>query len=317
MEGQFTVCQSITKENTRSRAQTSASLSSRPDAVLLSAMEIEANLAPSEDFPRDRLFHSPTPTLLTKSRIHMFHLDETFQSINRYHSSAKRRPKKEVEADIFFDLTMQKLHGLNIRNFLESHDINERFRAKMMDWMIEVLNLSKQKEETVFRAFHIMDLYFARARERVSVDRLHLIGSVCMFIASKQEETAAISLDSLLKTICRDKFTKEEVLTAELEILSAIEFRVHFPSIFELARCAFNLLDLEDPEVREFCLKGSLLIAKMCLFSYEMVNAFSFEEVTGFSMILSLKLVESFRKGFTSQDKVGLKDCENYRQIRT
>lgn len=305
MEGQFHSNQLMIKEATRSRAQTAASLCTRPNIGLTSAMEIEQNLATTEDSPRDRLFHSPTPTLLTKNRFHMFHLDETFQSINRYHSSAKRRPKKEVEADIFFDLTMQKLHGLHIRNFLENHDITERFRAKMMDWMIEVLNLSKQKEETVFRAFHIMDMYFARARSPLCVDRLHLIGSVCMFIASKQEETSPISLDSLLKTICREKFSKEEILATELEILTVIEFRVHFPSIFELARCAFNLLDLDDPEVRDFCLKGSLLIAKMCLFSYEMVNAFSFEEVTAFSIVLSLKLVESFRKGFTSQDKVG------------
>ena len=43
-----------------------------------------------------------------------------------------------------------------MRNFLDNHDVTEKYRAKMMDWMIEVLNLSKQKEDTVFKAFYVM-----------------------------------------------------------------------------------------------------------------------------------------------------------------
>ena len=34
--------------------------------------------------------------------------------------------------------------------FLDNHQINERQRAKMLDWMIEVLKIYKQREETIF-----------------------------------------------------------------------------------------------------------------------------------------------------------------------
>ena len=35
-----------------------------------------------------------------------------------------------------------------------------------------------------------------------------------------------------------------------------------------------------------------------------MVSGFGFEEIAAFSIMLSLKLVESFKKGFSSQEKI-------------
>jgi len=294
--------------STRKRAMT-ANTDYNPRPILFQAMEIEQSedLLQVSSYQQSRLaFLSPVPSTQTKQGLHSFQLDDTFQSINRYHSSARKKPKTEVEADIFFDFTLQKSQSMRLQGFLESHDITEKYRAKMMDWMIEVLNLSKQKEETVLRAFYIMDLFFAKSKTRIPVDQLHKIGSVAMLIASKQEEVSPISLDTLLKTICRDKFTKDEILIGEFQILSTIEFRVSFPTIFELARCTFSLLRINDEEVRQFFEKGSLLIAKMCLFSYDILNQFTYAEITALSLILSLKLVENFKKGFISKDKVRL-----------
>jgi hypothetical protein len=299
------------KREMRGRATTATTLCSFQNGNFLQPMEIEAldsSHLNSQDYSKNQLYASPSPAMLTKNRLKMLNLDDTFQSINRFHSSAQKKPKKEIEADIFFDLTLKKSQGIHLKGFLSLHDISEKYRAKMMDWMIEVLNLSKQKEDTVFKAFYIMDLYFYKNSTRVSVDQLHLIGSVSMLIASKQEETSPIGLDSLIKTICRDKFTKDQILATEFEILSRIEFKVHFPTIFELSRCAFNFFTIDETEVRDFFQKGTLLIAKMCLFSYEIVSNFDFNEITALSIILSLKLVESFKKGFSSQDKVDLLD---------
>jgi hypothetical protein len=290
----------------RKRALT-ASTYCPPQSFMSQAMELEhsEDLVHVLSFQQSKLtFLSPAPSTLNKRDLHSYQLDDTFQSINRYHASARKKPKTEVEADIFFDFTLQKSQSMRLQGFLESHDITEKYRAKMMDWMIEVLNLSKQKEETVLRAFYIMDLFFAKSKTRIPVDQLHKIGSVAMLIASKQEEVSPVTLDALLKTVCRDKFTKEEILIAEFQILSTIEFRVSFPTIFELSRCAFSLLQIDDEEVRQFFQKGSLLIAKMCLFSYEILNQFTYAEITALSLILSLKLVENFRRGFESKDKV-------------
>lgn len=249
-------------------------------------------------------FRSVNPISLSKNRLPSFQINEDFQSIKRSHSSRRKRFKTEIESEIFFDLTVHKAGSLHHKHFLETHEITEKYRAKMMDWMIEVLNLSKQKEHTVFKSFFIMDSYFNACPNCISVDRLHLIGVVSMLLASKQEEITPISLQSLLKTICRDKFSKDEVLAMEFEILSRIQFRVHFPTIMEISSCAFNLIHFENSDLQQFFQKGSLLISKMCLFSYEIVNKFSFCEITAFSIILSLKLVESFKPGFNSEDKV-------------
>jgi hypothetical protein len=291
----------------RRRASTAVTLCPPPELLNLNHMEIEESdnsIKPVESVCRSHSYCSPNPALHSKKRLHFFHLDETFLSINRYHSSGCKRLKADIEAEIFFDFTLQKASSFHHVDFLEIHEISEKHRAKMMDWMIEVLNLSKQKEDTIFRAFLVMDSYFAACPSSIPTDRLHLIGCVAMLIASKLDEVSPISLQSLLSTICRDKFTKEEVLAMEFEILSKIQFRTHCPTIKEISSCAFNLIRLDNPEVRQFFQKGSLLISKMCLFSYEIVNKFTFREITAFSIILSLKLVESFKQGFTSQDKV-------------
>jgi hypothetical protein len=228
--------------------------------------------------------------------------DQTHQSINRFSPSEIRKPRND--ADVFFELTLQKSRGFKLADFLRQHEITEKYRAKMMDWMVEVLSVAKQKEDTLFKVFLVMDMFFQNCKTRIPCESLHLIGSVCIMIASKHEEKNTISLDSLISSICRNKFSKEEILEAEVQILSVIGFRVHLPTVFELSRCAFNLLEFDDAEVREFFQKGSLLISKMCLFSYEMVNSYSFEEITAFSIILSLKLAESFKGGVTSQFNV-------------
>lgn len=73
-------------------------------------------------------------------------------------------------------------------NFLDKHGVNERLRAKMFDWMIEVLKIYQQKEETIFRAFYLMDYFLWKCVEKVPGKKLHLVGTVCLMMASKNTE---------------------------------------------------------------------------------------------------------------------------------
>ena len=50
----------------------------------------------------------------------------------------------------------------NIDGFLENHNISAFLRAKMVDWMIEVLSSYKMSEESYFRSVALMDTYLKK-----------------------------------------------------------------------------------------------------------------------------------------------------------
>ena len=52
-------------------------------------------------------------------------------------------------------------------NFLTKHGVNEKLRAKMMDWMVEVLKIYQQREQTIFRAFFLLDYFLWKCPQSV------------------------------------------------------------------------------------------------------------------------------------------------------
>lgn len=55
----------------------------------------------------------------------------------------------------------------------------------MIDWMVEVIKACDCSDSTFFLSVKLMDLYFLKELIPIEVNELHLIGVVCMFIASK------------------------------------------------------------------------------------------------------------------------------------
>lgn len=86
------------------------------------------------------------------------------------------------------------------KEFLHGHEITGAYRAKMVDWMVEVMTAFKCAEQTFFLAISIMDRYFAKLAskgESIKLADLHTIGITCMFMASKYEDIYPL----LLRTV--------------------------------------------------------------------------------------------------------------------
>jgi hypothetical protein len=210
-------------------------------------------------------------------------------------SAQKKFDKDSYEQDVYFDNTLQKLKDFKIKGNLKNSEITPKLRAKMMDWMVEVLKLYNQREETIYRAFYLLDLYLQK--KNIPVSYLHLIGTTCIMIASKNEEVRFIPISVILEKITYQKFTKEDLLAAELEILLTINFRVNHPNLYDVCCCAFNLLDLKEDKIISFLKNSTHLITKMCLFSYEIMQKFGYNEIASLAIILVLKLIENLHPG--------------------
>lgn len=227
-------------------------------------------------------YNSPPPR--SPSKLSAKLTTDTFSSLSKYYDSGKDNDQ------VFFDGAQEKLGSFCLGRFLDTHGVQEKFRAKMIDWMFEVLNIYQQRESTIFKSVFLLDLYYANKKEKADIDELHLLGIVCMSIASKSEEVKYIKLDAFVNTIGRGKFTKERILEKEVEVLKVIGFRTAFPTIYELLTCAFRLIDVK--EGRTFFERSALLLAKMCLCSYDMLCNFTISEIALSCIVIALKLSE-------------------------
>lgn len=69
--------------------------------------------------------------------------------------------------------------------FLAPHKIDSGLRARMLDWMIEVIGSYNFQPKTYFAGVEIMDKFFQKSTETLVPTQLHIIGVQSMFIATK------------------------------------------------------------------------------------------------------------------------------------
>ncbi|KAH7435034.1 hypothetical protein KP509_06G046300 [Ceratopteris richardii] len=105
--------------------------------------------------------------------------------------------------------------------------INERMRAVLVDWLIEVHYKFKLMPETLFLTTNIIDRYLAlKSVERKS---LQLVGMTAMLIASKYEEIWAPEIKDLI-LISDNAYTRQQVLDMEKVMLNVLRFNLCVPT---------------------------------------------------------------------------------------
>ena len=96
--------------------------------------------------------------------------------------------------------------------FMEKQpDINERMRAILIDWLVEVHLKFKLVPETLYLTVNLVDRYLER--KQVSRPNLQLVGVTSLLIACKYEEIYPPELCEFVR-ICDCAYTRDEVGTA-------------------------------------------------------------------------------------------------------
>ena len=109
----------------------------------------------------------------------------------------------------------EKEHVTSVRpGFMtrQSH-INERMRAILVDWLVEVHLKFKLVPETLYLTINLIDRYLDMTE--VSRPKLQLVGVTCLLIASKYEEIYPPELRDLVY-ICDRAYTKNDVSFIQL-----------------------------------------------------------------------------------------------------
>jgi cyclin B len=109
-------------------------------------------------------------------------------------------------------------------------DINEKMRAVLIDWLVDVHKLFDLNPETIFLAVDIIDKYLCR--KFILKHRLQLLGITSLWIACKYLDIFTIDLKYCVY-VTDNTYTESEIKKMEFEIFSSLNFTITAPSLFK------------------------------------------------------------------------------------
>lgn len=143
-------------------------------------------------------------------------------------------------------------------------DINEKMRAILIDWLIEVHYKFDMMDETLFLTVNIIDRFLEK--EVVPRKKLQLVGVTAMLLACKYEEVSVPVVEDLV--IISDRaYTKGQVLEMESWILNTLEFNMSVPTPYVFMRRFLKAADSD----RKLQLV-SFFMLELCLVEYQMLK---------------------------------------------
>lgn len=119
---------------------------------------------------------------------------------------------------------------------LSRHKVTPNLRARMIDWMIEVLTNFKCDDQTFFLSVSLLDRYFKLKPEVREISDLHIIGVTCMFIASKYEDIYPLKMKMVYEKIAHKKLGIDKIKGLEMDILKTIKYRIPAPTSLDFLK---------------------------------------------------------------------------------
>jgi hypothetical protein len=126
-------------------------------------------------------------------------------------------------------------------------EIRDTSRAFLLEWIIDVHRKFRLQPECLYVTRHVIDQYLSR--KQIQKQQLHLIGVTTLLIASKYEEIYPPDLRDYL-AISENKFTRQQVIAMEKEILTSLGFILTAPSSYSFLKRFAHLSEIySDKEV--------------------------------------------------------------------
>uniref|UniRef100_A0A8R7PIJ7 Cyclin N-terminal domain-containing protein n=1 Tax=Triticum urartu TaxID=4572 RepID=A0A8R7PIJ7_TRIUA len=149
-------------------------------------------------------------------------------------------------------------------------DINEKMRAILIDWLIEVHYKFELMDETLFLTVNIIDRYLEK--QVVPRKKLQLVGVTAMLLACKYEEVSVPVVEDLV-LISDRAYTKGQILemvksfNTEKSVLNALEYNMSVPTPYVFMRRFLKAAD-SDKQLQLV----SFFMLELCLVEYQMLK---------------------------------------------
>lgn len=188
-------------------------------------------------------------------------------------------------------------------------DINEKMRAILIDWLIDVHLKFKLDPETMNLTVNIIDRFLSA--KHVARKKLQLVGVTAMLIASKYEEIYAPEVKDFVY-ISDKAYTRDEIIKMESLMLGTLQFNLTVPSSLQFVQRFVKASGNSDPKFRSM----ANYISELMLQEYFMIKYLP-SMVAASAVYLTLKLMPG-RGGwsqtmhrYTQYSEAALQNCSN------
>ncbi|XP_075061316.1 G2/mitotic-specific cyclin-B2-like isoform X2 [Mixophyes fleayi] len=149
-------------------------------------------------------------------------------------------------------------------NYLRGLEVNERMRAILIDWLMQVHSKFKLLPETLYMAVAIIDRFLQV--HPVLKNKLQLVGVAALFVASKYEEMYYPELADFVY-ITDNTYSKAEICEMERTILENLNFDLGRPLPINFLRRASRCshAEVEQHNLAKYFMELTLL-------DYDMVH---------------------------------------------
>lgn len=161
------------------------------------------------------------------------------RKLSRQNTTDEQRQNMNVRHELSQDIDKYLRHleeKVDLKDCLARHKVTANLRARMIDWMIEVLTNFRCDDQTFFLAVSLMDRYFKYCKTRKEVSDLHIIGVSSMFIASKFEDIYPLKMKTVFEKIAHKKLDIGRIKDLELDMLASIEYKIHAPTVLDFLK---------------------------------------------------------------------------------
>jgi cyclin B len=211
----------------------------------------------------------------------------------------------EYISDIFDNLLKEENPiQIKFESMKTQSDINDKMRAILIDWLIDVHLKFKLVPESLFLTINIIDRYISK--KQILRSKLQLLGVAALLIACKYEEIYSPELRDFVY-ITDKAFSKSEIITMEQDVLLTLNFDLTIPSILrflEIFAIKFNLRE------KDFALARYLV--EIFLIDFR-INKYSSSLVATTATYIVLKLNRNEKINeiflFSRKSEPQLKEC--------
>ncbi|KAL8194086.1 hypothetical protein R6Q57_026328 [Mikania cordata] len=171
----------------------------------------------------------------------------------------------EYVEDLYANYRRMESSSVVSPNYMtQQSDLNEKMRAILIDWLIEVHHKFGLQPETLFLTVNLIDRFLAK--QSVIRKNLQLVGLVAMLLACKYEEVSVPIIDDLI-FISDKAYSRSQILKMEKLMLITLEFNMSFPTPY-----VFMKRFLKAAQSESKLDQMSFFLIELCLVEYEMLK---------------------------------------------
>ena len=159
----------------------------------------------------------------------------------------------EYKEDILETLLIEENYFLKKKyinpHYLENIDseLTPEMRTVAVDWLVLIHHkIFKFKENTFFLAIQLFDRYLSDMI--LSIEKTELLLLTSFTLASKHEEVEYVNMQETLQ-LAQNKFSKEQVIIMEYEILKQIKFEVLAPTMCDFFKLFAFMINLNNDKL--------------------------------------------------------------------